>query len=242
MIKPTKLKKRKDSAISHLVLGYSMQYVVAENGDVSLESNPRIALKYPSPPSAKKGRYGRVEKIPPFQPQTVPTNVVGIKITRGENTAFLIRGDESSVVARDLYIGHPYHILPPRDFVAAALSVRNLNNATGMVAIAETIEQHVPEMRFVPERIMEAIRDTQHPNRMYLESILNMLWRYDMSGFAALAMFAGYNRSEFPTWEKWIETNNAIHLREKWFAFKDGDDAVMLKVARPENVFIFALE
>jgi hypothetical protein len=217
-----------------------VEYITLTNGVVG-SATPRIAMAYGEKKGVKpRGSYGRA--VPPIikpEPAT-PLNTIAIKITGRDKTFFLVSDHEDSLMARDLYLASPSRILNAADFKAAKTDLLHSAMGQGMIAAAGVIERLVPEMQFVPKGLLPMVIDPEHPERPAGESLAAMCWKFDLSGFGAL--FHSMGEAVRPEdVAKWVDPEGMMHLRKSWFAFKNADDAVMLKVVRKDATKVYPL-
>lgn len=218
---------------------FAVEYITLTNGVVG-SATPRVAMAYGDKKGPKpRGSYGRA--VPPVKAEPAkPLNTVAIKISGRGKTFFLVSDHEDSLLARDAYLSSPSRILNAADFKAAKTELMHSAMGQGMIAAAGVIERLAPEMQFVPKNLLPMVLDPEHPDRDAGESLAAMCWKFDLSGFGAL--FHSLGQAVRPEdVAKWVDPDGMRHLRKSWFAFKNVDDAVMLKVVRKDTSKVYPL-
>jgi hypothetical protein len=216
-----------------------VEYITLTNGVVG-SAAPRVAMAYGENKKPKlRGSYGRAAPLVPPEPAK-PLNVIAIKITGRDKTFYLVSDHEDSLMARELYLASPSRILNAADFKAAKTDLMHSAMGQGMIAATKLIERLVPEMQFVPKGLLPVVIDPDHPERPAGETVAAMLWKFDLTGFGALFHASG-DAVRPEDVAKWVDPDGMMHLRKSWFAFKNVDDAVMLKVVRKDTSKVYPL-
>lgn len=140
------------------------------------------------------------------------------------------RHDGSFVdIAREGYKELGSYTLPQADFIAFKRGARQANTNTGMVNWVQLIEQYFPKLHFVPEHFRSIILDTaqKYPLGEYRELFALLYWQNDLSDFAALLLGPKKQTLEF---SQNVPVDRWRHLKKKWFAFRDINDALLVKL------------
>lgn len=114
-------------------------------------------------------------------------------------------------------------------FVSAYTS--SMNNLDNVRALAMLIEEHAPDMRFMPEHLVPVLRDgDRFLGRMFL--------RYDLSKYQAVARF-GPEENQQPKKAQLdalgVHEGDCDHLISGWYAFHNIERAVEVKIRAPAD-------